>query len=49
MGDVGARWELGRAGGVGGVRKEKKCNCCASPARVRINNGRFKTSQKLIG
>ena len=47
MGDVGARWELGRGGGGGG--KEKKCNCCASPARVRINNGRFKTSQKLIG
>ena len=48
MGDVGARWELGRGWG-GGFRKEKKCNCCASPARVRINNGRFKTSQKLIG
>lgn len=29
-------------------RKEKKCNCCASSARVHINNGRFKTSQKLI-
>lgn len=49
VGDVGARWELGRGLGGGGGRKEKKCNCCASPARVRINNGRFKTSQKLIG
>lgn len=50
VGDVAARWELGRGRGGGGRgRKEKKCNCCASPARVRINNGRFKTSQKLIG
>lgn len=47
--------------GGGGVQKGKKAshsflslllfyrNCCASPARVRINNnGRLKTSQKLI-
>ena len=59
VGEVGARWELGRGRGGGGESRKKAShsflslllfhrNCCASPARVRINNnGRFRTSQKL--